>query len=439
MQTQQEQDVYTGHLREQDAQLERIVLEAGPVVSRHRGAPDDVRSTVKQAAKALHPALVELSHDIHAHPELLFEERYAAATVAGFLRDRGHVATVGAFGLDTAVVCRAGRAGPTVAVLCEYDALPGIGHACGHNWICATTVGAFLALTSAVEACGGSVVLLGTPGEEGGGGKELMARAGALDGVDAAIMVHPSSRDIATYPLVAMRTVDIVYAGETAHASAAAYMGRNALDAAVTAYQGIAQLRQHILPADRLHGVITDGGGAPNVVPANAALSFMLRSEAIDSLLELSRRAEAVFTAAATSTGTDVDVRWDPRPAYLPMRHSHSLAERYCVHLHERGREVVGPGLVPPRPTGSTDAGNLSVRVPTIHPFLTIAPPDVPIHHSEFARHARGERADSAILDGALGLALTAADFLCDELLRDDVATEFAQAGGVVDVEALFA
>lgn len=439
MPVRQRAEAHTVYLREQDAQLDAIIREAKFRAPEHTGAAGDVRTAIERIARDLHPALIGLSHDVHAHPELCFAEHHAVGAVSAFLRERGCEVTEGAFGLDTAMESRVGAAGPTVVIMAEYDALPGIGHACGHNLICAIAVGAFLATAAVTGLTGGQVLLLGTPAEEGGGGKELMARAGAFDGVDAAIMVHPSTRDCATYPFMGMRSVRVDFRGEAAHASFSPYMGRNALDAAVTAYTGISQLRQHILPGDRLHGVITNGGAAPNIVPAEASMEFMLRSERVDSLLHLSRRAEEVFEAAAAMAATDAIITWDPHPAYLPMRHNHTLASRYWLHLEERGRAVVPPGVIPSRPTGSTDAGNVSVRVPTIHPFLEVAPLSVFGHHPDFADHAVSERADAAIVDGVIGLALTAADFLCDERLRADVGTEFDAAGGPVDVESLLA
>ena len=389
------------------------------------------------AVDALADDLVALSRDVHAHPELMFAEHHAAAAVAGLLARHGHDAEVGAYGLPTAVRARIGEGSPRVAVLAEYDALPGIGHACGHNVICATAVGAFLALGRVAGDLGGSVELIGTPAEEGGGGKELIARAGGFDSIDAALMLHPASFEAASHPWIGVRTVDITYHGLTAHASAMPFMGRNALDAVVNAYTGIGQLRQHMLPSDRVHGVITDGGAKPNIVPERAAASFYLRSAEPETLAELCDRALEIFRAAADATGTVLEVVWDPTPVYLPVRNNQALSARWAENVATRGRRALPEGIIPSWFTGSTDMGNVSVRVPGIHPTMAIAPPGVSIHNPEFTTWAASAAADTAVLDGAIGLALTAADVLSDADLRAAVAADFEGAGGRVDPAAL--
>ncbi|MPZ73380.1 MAG: amidohydrolase, partial [Nitriliruptorales bacterium] len=314
-----------------------------------------------------------------------------------------------------------------------------IGHACGHNVICATAVGAFLATAEVAGDLDGSVELIGTPAEEGGGGKELIARAGGFDDVDAVVMLHPSSFEAAEHPWIGVRTVDVTYHGLAAHAAAMPFKGRNALDGAVNAYQGMAQLRQHMLPTDRVHGIITEGGQKPNIVPERAALTFYLRSAEPETLAVLVQRAEDIFTAAATMSGTTVEIGWDPTPVYLPVRNNHPLALRWAVNVGERGRVSLPRGIVPDALTGSTDLGNVSVRVPAIHPTLAIAPAGVTIHSPEFTAHARSAAADQGVVDGAIGLALTAVDFLCDPELRTSVRDDFQAAGGTLDVAALLA
>jgi amidohydrolase len=428
---------YTGYLEAMTAQLARDIAAAEPLTSPHLGVAPEVGAQIAAAVQHVAGDLIGLSHDLHAHPELGYAEHGSVQRVADVLARHGHTAEIGAYGVPTALRASAGGGKPRVAVLAEYDALPGIGHACGHNVICATAVGAFLALAERVGDLGGAVELIGCPAEEGGGGKELIARAGGFDEIDAAVMLHPFGADAATHPWLGVRTVDVVYVGRSAHAAATPHLGRNALDAVVTAYQGIAQLRQHLLPTDRVHGIITDGGQKPNIVPERAAASFYLRSASPEGLAELVDRARAVFEAAALATGTRLEVAWDPVPIYLPVRNNQTLAARYAVHLERRGRRVLPEGVLPREMTGSTDMGNVSVRVPSIHPLLGIAPPDVSIHTPEFARWAASERADAGVVDGAVGLALTAADYLADGDLRAAVAEEFDAAGGVVDVEAL--
>ena len=428
---------YAGVLGQLLTDVMRKSAETEPLQSPHAGAAGTVRTAASTAVQRMADDLVALSHDIHDHPELGYEEHHAAATVASLLSKHGHDPEVGAYGLPTAVRARAGSGRPRVAILAEYDALPGIGHACGHNVICSTAVGAFLAAAEVVGDLDGSVELIGTPAEEGGGGKELIAQAGGFDEVDAVVMLHPSSFEAAEHPWIGVRTVDITYTGVSAHASAMPFMGRNALDAAVTAYNSMSQLRQHMLPTDRIHGIITDGGQKPNIVPERAALTFYLRSAQPETLAVLVQRATDIFEAAAASTGTTVELGWDPTPVYLPVRNNHALAARWASNAATTGRRPLPIGIIPEQLTGSTDLGNVSVRVPSIHPTLAIAPPGVTIHSPEFTAHARSEAADRGVIDGAIGLALTALDYLGDADLRDAVTADFEAGGGKLDVEAL--
>lgn len=428
---------YPGYVERLIGRLVRDVADAPPVTSPHAGAPADLAARVEQAVEELAGELVALSHDVHDHPELGYEEHHAVEAVARLVGVMGHDVEVGAYGLPTALRARAGEGRPRVALLAEYDALPEIGHACGHNVICATAVGAFLAAATVVADLDGSVELIGTPAEEGGGGKELIARAGGFDEVDAVLMLHPWGFDVAEHLFIGVRTVDVTYRGLTAHAAAAPFLGRNALDAVVQAYTGMAQLRQHMLPTDRVHGIITNGGQRPNIVPERAAATFYLRSAEPATLRVLVDRATEVFEGAALQTGTHLDLRWDPTPVYLPTRSNGPLAARWAQNLGRRGRTAIPGGVIPESMTGSTDLGNVSVRVPSIHPLLAIAPPHVAIHNPEFARHAVGEAADRGCVDGAVALALTAVDHLTDATLRADVVSAFDAAGGALDVEEL--
>jgi len=432
---------YPGLLERLAERVARQRAEAAPPPpSPFAGVGADVAGQVEAAIRRVGGDLVALSHDLHAEPELGYAEHRSVRRLARLLADRGLAAEVGAFGLDTALRAQAGSGdGPRVAVLAEYDALPGIGHACGHNIIAATAAGAFLGLAGLADDLGGTVLLYGCPAEEGGGGKELMARAGAFDGVDAVVMLHPAGFEVAEHPWIGVRTVDLAYRGITAHAAAFPFLGRNALDAVVAAYIGVAQLRQHMLPTDRVHGIITDGGQKPNIVPDRAAASFYLRSADPATLRELSNRARDVFEAAALSTATEAALTWDPTPVYLPVRNSAPLAGRYAQHMAGLGRTVLPGGIIPEGFTGSTDLGNVSVRVPAIHPTIQVAPIGVSIHNPEFAAHAVGEAADRACVEGAIGLALTAADVLADADLRAATRDAFDAAGGVLDVDELLA
>ena len=425
---------YAGYLEQV---VERIArAERPPAMSPFDGATQ-LHDRLGETVEALGTALLDLSHDIHAHPELGFNEHHAAATVARVLGDHGIDAQVGAWDLDTAVHARIGDGEPTVALIAEYDALPQIGHGCGHNVICATAVGAFLALHELGDDLEGSVELIGTPAEEGGGGKELIARAGGFDDIDAVLMVHPFGMDVAAHPWLGVRQVQVTFHGTAAHASFMPFLGRNALDAVVQTYNSVSQLRQHMLPSDRIHGIITEGGHAPNIVPDRASAHFYVRSAEPETLVTLTERMSAIIDAAALATGTTADVTWDVCPPYLPVRSNRPLAAQYAMNVSDRGRQVLPEGIAPSEFAGSTDLGNVSVRVPSIHPLLGIAPAEVIIHSVDFADWAVSERADAATLDGAIGLARTAADYLGDADLRAAVGKDFDAEGGVLDVLGL--
>jgi len=427
---------YLDALRERTAERARA---AAPLTSPHAGAPDELRTAVVEAVTAREARIVALSRRIFAHPEEAFDEHRSAAAVADEVRRDGHTAEIGRFGLPTTVLASAGRAsgGPAIAVLAEYDALPAIGHGCGHNVIAAAAVGAFLGVAAVADRLDGRVVLLGTPAEEGSSGKELMARESAFDGLDAAIMAHPFGYDAADHPFIGRRILRVRYLGVPAHASATPFMGRNALDAATLHYQAVAQLRQHLPPGDRVHGVLS-GGDRPSVVPAVATLEYYLRSPEAATLRELSDRLTEISEGIAIATGTGVELEWDPLPFTLPSRFNRPLNERWAAHQEVRGRRVLTREVVPSELAASTDFGNVSVRIPGIHPVIAVAPPEVALHTAEFAAYAGGEDGDRAAVDAAHGLALTALDFLTDPALRAAAARDFAAAGGPLDVERYF-
>lgn len=423
------------YLRALVAATEAAVAGAEPLTSAFTGAPAELCAPVRAAVDELGDELVALSRDLHAHPETGFAEHRSVRAVADLLARHGHTAEIGT-ALPTDLRCTTGSdGGPHIGILAEYDALPGIGHGCGHNVICATAVGAFLGLAGRAP---GRVTLFGTPAEEGGGGKETMARAGLFADVDAVVMLHPFSHDVAMHPFLGRRQVEMVFHGVAAHASAQPFMGRNALDAAVAAYTAVAALRQHLPPSDRLHGTFTDGGARPNVVPDRAALLFYVRSMEPETLRDLAHRVAEIAYGAARMHGCTVDVTWDDKPPYLPIRQNAALAGRWAARQVERGRTPLAPGVVPEFLTGSTDLGNLSYRMPAIHPMLAIAGPTAALHTVGFAAAAGSETGDRGVRDGADGLALTALDYLVDDALRAAVHEEFAARGGPVDVPAFF-
>jgi amidohydrolase len=385
---------------------------------------DALKKEVCASIDRLARELLDVSHDIHAHPELAFEERHAARALADAGRARGLDVHQNVYGLETALEARLGNAGPTVALLSEYDALPGIGHACGHNIIATTALGATLALAELGARLPGSVRWLGTPAEEGGGGKEIMARRGAFEGVDAALMIHPAGVNLTTMPCLAISDLTATYHGVASHAAAMPERGVNALDALVLAYQGVAALRQHIRATERLHGIITDGGQAPNIVPERAQGRFYVRAANLEELKALKERVAACFRAGAEATGARLELVWG-EVDYLDLDTSWPLANRFQANAETLGRSFFPIDKLPAGMQGSTDMGNVSHRVPSIHPMLACAPPTVSIHNAEFAKWAASDLGDRTVLDGAKALAMTALDFLCDAELRTEVARAF--------------
>jgi amidohydrolase len=386
---------------------------------------DELKTRVGEAIDGLAHELVALSRAIHGHPELAFEEVFASRALAELARKHDVDAELGVFGLDTSIRAEFGPAGrPMVALLSEYDALPGIGHACGHNIIATSALGAALGLRALGARLPGRVRWLGTPAEERGAGKEIMARNGAFEGVDAALMIHPSGVNLATMPCIAIAEVEAVYRGVASHASAMPERGVNALDAIVIAYQAVSALRQHIRSTERLHGIITDGGQAPNVVPERAAGRFYVRAANAGQLAELKMRVEGCFRAGADATGATLELTWGEID-YLDLRTSWPLANCFQKNAERLGRAFFPYDKLPPGVQGSTDMGNVSHRVPSIHPMIACAPPQVSIHNAEFAKYAGSQSGDQAVLDGAKALAMTALDFLSDEDLRAEVQRQF--------------
>ena len=372
----------------------------------------DAKSRLAAEVDGRAEVLLDVSRRIHAQPELGYEERFAHDLLTGVLEDAGLAVTRAARGVETAFEACAGGSGPLVAVVCEYDALPGIGHACGHNVIAAAGLGAGLAAAALADELGGRVLVVGTPAEEGGGGKVRLIDGGTFEGVDAALMVHPADADLMAMDVVALQQAHVTYTGEAAHAAAFPHRGRNALDAAVLGYLNVAALRQHIEEGERLHGIITDGGDKPNIVPAFARMEWIVRSPTVAGLEVLKARFLACLEAGARAAGCEMDLEWID-PVYADMIDSQAIGERYRANAEGLGRIVQAPSPQA-RVVGSTDMGNVSYLVPSIHPMIRVAPPGVPIHTPAFAGFAGGPEGDAAVLDGAKALAFTVADLWLD-------------------------
>ena len=413
------------------------------------GAPSDLRAALGEAVAELAPQIVELSHDIHEHPETGFEEHHAVATVAALLRRHGVEPEVGVYGMDTALRAEvsgspvqagaSGRPVGTIAILAEYDALPGIGHGCGHNVMCANSVGAFLALAALARsrpgALPGRVVLQTTPAEENSTAKEILSVRGMLDGVDAAIQTHSYAHDVTHQTWLGVRRLEVVFHGVPAHAASQPFMGRNALDAATLALTGIGLLRQQMLPMDRLHAIITDGGQVPNIIPERTELSIMVRSKYLETLKEITERVEEVLHGAALMTGTGVEILTSEYCNEVPVRDNGPLLTSWVRSQRERGRDPLAPGVLPETIAAGTDFGNVSQRVPGIHPLIKVTDrPDVALHTRAMTEAAGGSTGDAAALDGAYGLAAVALDWLHEADLRRAVRADFEVTGGAIDV-----
>jgi amidohydrolase len=366
-----------------------------------------------------------LKQRVCAHPELSYQEVFAHDLLTRVLDDTGPTATRHAYGVDTAFEARAGSEGPEIAVLCEYDALPGVGHACGHNVIAAAGLGAGLAAAALADEAGGRVRIMGTPAEEGGGGKIRMARKGAFEGLAAAMMVHPADADLVRMDCIAIEQMRVQYHGRAAHAAAAPHEGRNALDAAVLGYMNVAALRQHILPTERIHGVFTRAGDVANIVPAETEMLWMVRSPTIASLQPLKQRVRTALEASAAATGCGCTAAWQG-DTYADMIDNGAMVASYVGNAARVGRTVVDPRAVGKAVVGSTDMGNVSYLVPSIHPMIQVAEAGVPIHTLEFAAFAGSESGDRAVIDGAKAMAMTVIDLWCSAALRDQVDREFA-------------
>ncbi len=369
----------------------------------------EAKTEVTGEVEAQKEDLVKLSLKIHANPELGFEESQASSWLTGYLTERGFKVERGVCELATAFRARYGKGHPTIALMAEYDALPELGHACGHNLIATIAVGAGIAARKAIDRFGGSLVVMGTPAEELLGGKAIMAERGAFNDLDIAMMVHPGTHNIATTQTLACQPLDIEFTGKAAHAAVCPEEGINALEAMLLAFNAINSLRQHIRETSRIHGIITDGGEAANVIPSHSTASFIVRAQDDAYLEALKKKVIACFAGAAKATGTRLDYQWR-EARYSAMRNNLTLAKLYCQNMEPLGRKYRLHGDM--KNFGSTDMGNVSQLLPAIHPLIAITPPGVAIHSPEFAKAAASGKGTRALMDGAKALAMTIVDLL---------------------------
>ncbi len=379
----------------------------------------DAKAGAREQGETIRGDLIDLSRRIHAHPELGFEEEKASAWLCEFLADAGFSVEREACGMPTAFIARRGHGPLHIAVCAEYDALPGIGHACGHNIIAAMSAGAGVAAARVADDVGLTISVIGTPAEEVGndGGKIRLIEKGAFDGVHAAMMVHPAPFDVVAPPIIAASMFDVHYTGKEAHASAFPELGVNAADALTIAQTAIGLLRQHILPTQRIHGITTKGGDAPNIIPAHTSARYIVRGKTLEELEALRPKVQRCFQAGAVATGAKMEIAGGDKP-YAEMIHDAEIADIYRRNAEHLGRSFPDLGVMLERAAGSTDMGNVSLRLPSIHPYIGINSLPAVNHQPEFTAHCVTEDADRALMDGALAMAWTAIDLAESDLRR---------------------
>lgn len=373
------------------------------------------KGVAREAIAAQRDSLVELSHRIHSRPELAFEEHESSKWVADALSKAGFAVTKPAYSIDTAFTATVGDGPLHIAICAEYDALPGIGHACGHNIIASSAVGAGIGLAGLASEVGLTITVVGTPAEELGeaSGKVLLLERGAFEGVHAAMMVHPAPFDVLMPRMTAVATFDVQFTGKAAHAAAWPEQGINAGDAMTLAQTAIGLLRQQMLPTDRVHGIVTKGGDAANIIPAFTSARYMTRAERLEDLGPLHQRVLRCFEAGALATGAELRIVGGHSP-YAHVEHDAELAGIYGRNAEALGRSFRELGRV----SGSTDMGNVSLVVPSIHPFMGIDSSPAVNHQPEFSPCCVLPAADKAVMDAAVAMAFTALDIAADDNVR---------------------
>ncbi len=388
-----------------------------------------IRDRIVSDIESRRETYIDASHRIHERPEIGNQEFFASGLLTELLETNGFAVERGVAGHETAFLARRkarGLDGPTIAFLAEYDALPGLGHACGHNIIGTTSVAAAIALRQVLDEVGGEVVVLGTPAEEGGpngSAKGSFVKHGLLDGIDAALMIHPANETRITGTSLAVDPLDFEFIGKPAHAAAAPEEGINALDAVIQLFNGINALRQHVPSDVRIHGIITHGGDAPNIIPEYAKARFFIRAATRSRLDQVTQRVKAIAEGAALATGAKLNV------IAFQNQVDNLLLNRRFDAVFTEVMESLGETVITEerKGLGSTDAGNISQVVPTIHPYIKIGPSDLVGHTVEFREAARSPEGDAALILGAKALALTALRLLIDPVVLEEIHQEFRE------------
>ena len=380
----------------------------------------DAKAAARASVDARQAPLLELSHRLHGDPEIGWQEVRSSAIVADALAAEGFDVTRGVAAMPTAFLARTGEGPLHLAILAEYDALPGIGHACGHNIISAAAVGAGLALAPLADELRLTVTVLGSPAEEVGddGGKQRLIAAGAFDRIHLAMMVHPAAYEAADPPMIAASMFEVRYTGRAAHAAMHPEQGVNAADAMTVAQVAIGLLRQSLLPTARVHGFVTHGGEAPNIIPAHTSARYIVRGWTLAELEDVRASVLRCFEAGAVATGATLEIVGGMAP-YAEVRHDDDLAARYQANAEALGRTFGDLGMIRSRGSGSTDMGNVSHVVPSIHPYIRIEAGGAINHQPEFTAAAGTPSGDQAVIDGAIAMAWTAIDAATSPTLRE--------------------
>ena len=384
---------------------------------------EKLKALVTAEIEAHRQQLRSLSLKIHDNPELGFKEFEASANLCQYLEKNGFKVEKGICELATAFRASYGEGKPVIAILAEYDALPEVGHACGHNIIAGCAVGGAIGAKLAIDRFGGSLLVIGTPAEELYGGKVLMAERGAFEDTDMAMMVHPGTHDTATTKALACINLDIEFFGKAVHAAGHPDEGINALEAMILSFNAINSLRQHIKDNARIHGIITDGGEAANIVPAHSAGTFIVRAEDNAYLEKLKEKVLACFIGAATATGAHLEYRWG-KVSYAPMLNNPTMSRLFKKNMNALGRKTQ---LSPSQSLGSTDMGNVSQLLPSIHPTVAIAPVGISTHSPQFAQAAASEAGLDGLIDAAKALAMTITDLVSSPEIVKKARREFEQ------------
>ncbi|XP_064393682.1 peptidase M20 domain-containing protein 2-like [Halichondria panicea] len=383
----------------------------------------DLKNLVSKKINDYAEKLFFLSNEVWKNPELNFKEFKAHELLTNFLEKEGFTVERSYTGIETAFRATFGSGRPNVCVICEYDALPKIGHACGHNLIAEAGIAAGLGLKAVLESSDapkGMLTIMGTPAEEGGGGKIKLIKNGAFENIDFAMMVHPSPKDVVMSDFVCLCPLDITYTGKAAHAAAFPWEGVNALDAAVMAYTSISALRQQMKPTWRVHGIITNGGAKPNIIPEKAAMEYYIRAPSMSDLDLLKSKVTACFKSAATATGCEVEI-CEPADTFASVKHNDTLAKLYYRNIVDLG---VKDMILEENLGGSTDMGNVSYIVPSIHPMFAIGSGEVN-HTREFTAAANTPEAHTATLIAAKAMAHTCIDVLTTDGLMEKIKDTF--------------